>query len=166
MAQGYEHIDDAAAAALYALGQMPHVARQEYMGLLLRDPQTGLIHTTDLQTDKQRDASSYRGPLNGRKIAGVVHSHPVQRGNTEFSSADVGIATNLGVPSYIAAIQEKGGSKHVRYKPKPSHKGTSQPGEEFLAQLPIDVIVQHLNTRNPFVAALLQGASDGRTARR
>src|SRR5690554_6546080 len=91
--QGYEQIDDAAAAALMLLARQPRADKQEYMGLLVRDPETGLVYRTDFQTQGSRDSSAWTG-FPGGQIVGLVHNHPAPRVGdrypaTHFSGTDV-----------------------------------------------------------------------------
>lgn len=163
--KGYDNIDDAAAAALTLIERQPRAEGAEYMALLVRDPNTGKIYRTDLQTQGKRGTSSWQGYPDG-EIVGVVHNHPAPTRNdrypaTMFSGTDIGTATQLGgVPSYIAAMRDSGRgprSDHRRL-PKDTSPDRTSPieGEQFLAQIPIDLIFQLMARDNPLLASILQ----------
>lgn len=172
---GYQHIDDAAAAALMALEYLPGVADQEYMALLVQDPKTGLITRTDAQTQGKRNESKWTGRPGG-KLAGIVHSHPAQQTGdrypaTHFSAADVSAANATKAPIYLTAIAPKGQAADARkYSPRASHKDLPRPGAEFLAQFPIEELLQHVaatrSRENPIAAAIIQAMNNGNSRAR
>lgn len=190
--RGYEHVDDAAAAALMALEFQPRVDGQEYMGLLVKDPETGLTYRTNFQTKGSRDSSEWTGYPDG-KVVGVAHNHPAPRTGqnypgTHLSVQDLNTARQMGVPSYVAAVAElKGGRRapasQVKYTPNTKTKATApRAGEELLAQFPIEEFLQFIaakrsreyptaariiaerNSRNPLLAA--EESSRGNPTRR
>lgn len=160
--KGYDNIDDAAAAALMALSFQPRVKNQEYMGLLVQDPVTGQIYRTGFQTEGKQMSSSWTGTPDGR-VVGVAHNHPMPRAkdrypHTNFSLADIDTATDLKVPSYIAAMQSVGPSQDRKFVQTGgiTGGGAGAPGQEFLAQFPIDEMLQQMARTNPMTAAYLQ----------
>jgi hypothetical protein len=184
--KGYEHVDDAAAAALMLLERQPRAKDQEYMGLLVRDPETGLVYRTEFQTAGERHTSSWRGTPD-HPVAGIVHNHPTMRPHdktphTEFSPADLGTAAQLGTPSYVTAMMPKGVARQVKlgrqrktYDMITDKKQTGV-GEEFLAQFPIEEFMQYIarerRAKNPIAAAIIDEhnrmrvASNGNSATR
>lgn len=146
----YNTVDDAAAAALMALGYQPRVHNQEYMGMIVKNPADGKYYRTDFQTQGDRMNSSWRG-YPGGQVAAIVHSHPAQQmgdkyPHTDFSSSDVSSADQLHVPNYIAAMQPDGSpSQERRYtqgESKPLTYGAQ--GDRFLAEYPIDEQLQFI----------------------
>jgi hypothetical protein len=67
------------------------------------------------------------------------------------------------VPSYIAHIRpgEPAGQSRFRPGETPTYTahdgGTQSAGEQFLAQFPIEELLEHLAVRNPLIASYLQG---------
>ena len=135
-------LDDAAAAALWALRNEP----TEQIGLLYR--MAGGVQATPTHT--QRSGAQARGvfQIPSGALLGVFHNHPPRRGRRRdsmigsdadratFSRDDVEQAKRLGVPSYIAA-----GPKLRRYDPATGRT------EDVLAMIPIDEIMRDLMIR-------------------
>lgn len=167
--KGHEHLDDAAAAALFMLGLQPKASGREYMGMLIQDPNDGKYYRTGFQTDGNRSSSSYRGvyrdkdgPVteDGYPVRGIVHNHPAERGgewipNTHFSPNDISTREALSnVPSYVAAMnpsKQKGWRSNdvVMGEDRASFRDTNgivetAPGEEFLGEFPWEEFKQHL----------------------
>lgn len=156
--KGYDHVDDAAAAALMALNYQPRVGDQEYMGLLVEGPD-GKIYRSDFQTQARAHSSEWSGIPLGRPV-GIVHNHPKQQigdrySSTYFSNQDANTAYALQAPSYIAAIQHNAPSADRKLDAPPHRTAGVKPGNEFLAQFPIDEMLQQQARTNPLTAAYL-----------
>jgi hypothetical protein len=146
--KGYDHLDDAAAAALMRLSVQPRWADQEYMGLLIKG-EDGKYYRTNFQTQGSRHSSEWTG-YPGGQVAGVVHNHPASRsGNkypsTHFSPEDINTARSMNVPSYVTTPQHLSIPAQVRHTPDRKTNAT-QPiaGEEFLAEFPWEEFKQHM----------------------
>lgn len=161
--KGYDNIDDAAAAALMALAFQPRVQGQEYMTVLVKDPQTGLYRREAFQTQGNSHASEWTGRPSG-PLAGLVHSHPApgvgdRYASTSFSAADVNTQRETQVPSYVAAMDfaphGKSQTSQDRKYSSTSRAKAAGPsaGEEFLAQFPIEELIAHIDRRNAFTQA-------------
>lgn len=170
--KGYEHVDDAAAAALMALEFQPRVRNQEYMGLLIRDPQTGLVYRTDFQTQGARLSAEWQGHPDGQAV-GVAHNHPARAINAQgypgtfFSPGDQATAAGMKVPSYVAAMERSGTAQQRRLRTD-KNIGKPREGEEFLAQFPIDEFLQYIAAKrsreNPIAAAIINERNSIRVA--
>jgi len=164
--QGYDNIDDAAAAALMALSYQPHADLQEYIGVLVQDPITGKIYRSGFQTQGSNNTSSWTG-YPGGKIIGIAHTHPTEhKGNrypsTNFSVTDVNQARKIGEPSYVTTPSRAGPNADLKYTPETKDVASKPvPGQEFLAQFPIEEMLQQMARTNPMTAAYLQQKKAG-----
>lgn len=160
----YDNLDDAAAAAMYMVARQPRVQGQEYMTLLVQG-EDGKIRREAFQTSGDPDHSSWAGRPSG-KIVGVVHNHPANKvgdkyAGTNFSLQDMDTARSLGVPSYVAAMEpsktSSPKSQERKYRPDgPNAKAkTAVPGEQFLAQIPIDEMLEYMARSSPMTRAYL-----------
>ena len=134
-------LDDAAAAALWALRNEP----MEHIGLLYEQ---GGIRATPTATTNRRSTTGGAFQIPKGSLRALFHNHPARkkrggmasesrdRTRTDFSEDDIAQARRLGVPSYIAA-----GPKLRRYDPATGRT------EDVLAEIPIDVIVRDLMVR-------------------
>lgn len=151
----YDHINDAAAAAALVASFQPRVAKQEYMTVLVEDPKTKKIRRAAFATDGSATGSSY--PLyrnkkgeyflkDGSRVVGLLHTHPPAKPGdkypvTSFSDTDVNTAIDGMVPSFVAGMPDRPPNQPTQssvYHPRPSHRNSIQPGEQYLAQFPID----------------------------
>jgi hypothetical protein len=147
-----DHIDDAAAAALFALEQQPNVSMQEYMALLVKD-HNGKYRRTEFQTQGSPMTSSWTGTVDG-KPSGMVHNHPKSTSGdryprTHFSDTDTHNAVEHNNRSYITAIDPtKKVNEHRQFVPgetetyNASDRGNRpkvhSQGDELLAEFPIE----------------------------
>jgi hypothetical protein len=148
----YDHIDDAAAAALFAIEQQPNVSMQEYMALLVRDADNKYRRSA-FQTQNSKMTSSWTGIPDGTPV-GTVHNHPrAEKGDryprTHFSDTDVGTARDNDERAYITAIDPKAAVNQQRvFDPDTTRTYNAadarerpqiqSAGDELLAQFPID----------------------------
>lgn len=117
-------LDDAAAAALYALAHLP----VEHMGAL---------YGKDLKRSNlvsMNDASHVKGTLQvpRAEMRALFHNHPLRKRDRDreyFSDDDKGLARRLNLPSYISA-----GDRIRRFDPNKNQTA------DVLHQLPIDEI--------------------------
>jgi hypothetical protein len=123
-------LDDAAAAALYALAREP----REHMGALYADGDR--IGRTGTVTSGGKGGVKGSLSVPAGMLRALFHNHPTSKaGDAErarFSPDDRAQANRLGVPSYIAA-----GDRIRRYAPG---EGES----DVLAQFPIEEMRAYL----------------------
>lgn len=157
----YDNIDDAAAGALLVNEYQPNARKQEYMTLLVRDPRTGKIRREAFQTQGNEVSSQWSGYPQGQ-IVGIVHNHPAYREGKKYpgfflSNQDLNTARQMQVPSYIAAMQPPGHGPADTRTYNPPKGATSKlnveiPGEQFLAQYPIEemkmIMAQRIRNSN------------------
>ena len=98
--------------------------------------------------------------MSGVVSVGVAHNHPQPRAkdrypSDRFSAQDVTTASDMKVPSYIAAMQGVGPSQDRKFV-QTGGLGGMQQGEELLAQFPIEEMLQQMARTNPLTAAYLQ----------
>lgn len=171
--KGEANLNDAAARALWILSRKPNISEQEYMTLLFQDPRDNLYYHAPFQTQGLRDASGFdRTTPEARamygKDAGTVHNHPVMRdtdkiSTTHFSTTDVAGAQELGVPAFLLATQQQGLPLHRRAEsPAPDvqinrAQGDAHGfvGQDFLAKIPIDLMLESFAETNPLLRGLL-----------
>src|SRR5690606_18825395 len=138
MANGYDTVDDAASAALGLVSKNRKSRKQEFIGLIYQDPETGKYLFTEPQT--QRDANKSKGAFKVPKgsARALFHNHPSGGANKGdlFSSDDIAMANSSGLLSYIAA-----GDALKVYDPsqnaKPMRRGVA--GSDVLAQIAMDL---------------------------
>lgn len=166
---GYEHIDDAAAAALmlaerYAMESADRRSVPEFMTLLSQDPMDQLFYRSPLQNLGSPEGGQATFDTRGRP-RGIVHNHPPGPRSDYFSGTDLSEAKRMGVPSYIAGLDRRGKlSSHRKFDPaKPSstkafrNAGVMEEqsrGDPFLAQFPIEEYLRLLEGRLPNLTKL------------
>lgn len=153
--QGYEHINDAAAAALMMIARQPGATGREFAPLLVRNPQ-GLIQRSQMAIGNETGATVDPALAGGNPIVGLAHNHP--SGSPIFSPADVA-ASRFG-PVFLRPMG--GGSPDQKFTPGESETmrlvGVDEPvgvGDPFLAQFPIEEFLQLIGRDNPLVNALI-----------
>jgi hypothetical protein len=179
--KGYENVDDAAAAALRFIERQPQADQIEYLGLIYQDPSDGKFYRTGLRTSGQK--GSVRGAsfndVPKEWLRGMVHNHPVPGRdsrflNNEFSDTDAETATRLGIPTYVTGMQKQGLSqdrvlplegraprKQVPGSDLSGNRRYSVPGQEFLAQIPIEEQLEAMARTSPMMRAYLAAKQRG-----
>lgn len=129
-----QNLDDAAAAALWALAFEKN-PKHEHIGALYGPDLTRSETVT--QDTPYSAGGTLRIPGGAAAIRALFHNHPVRGALDDsqagFSKDDVSQARKLGVPSYISA-----GDRVMRYDPR------TRKTEEVLAQFPIDEWRAHI----------------------
>lgn len=173
--KGYDNVDDAAAAALRFIERQPQADQVEYAGLIYQDPSDGKFYRSGLRTSGQK--GSVRGAswndIPREWLRGMAHNHPVPGResrflNNEFSDTDAETATNLNIPSYVTGMQKQGPSqdrvlplegraarKMVPGSDLSGARRYSVPGQEFLAQIPIEEQLEAMARTSPMMRAYL-----------
>ncbi|MEX2125469.1 MAG: hypothetical protein WD795_16365 [Woeseia sp.] len=136
----YDSIDDAAHAALMRISKLPEASKQEYIGLIYQDPKTGKYLFTDPIGSKSKDKARGTFAVPPGSLRALVHNHPGKDAdaNGRFSTDDVRMSKQLGVPSYIGV-----GDSVLKWHPKDGKMRRNQGvGTPVLSQIAMDLLPQ------------------------
>lgn len=172
---GYDNLDDAAAAALAAIARQPRADEQEYLAALVQNPDTGKFFRSNIVTSGERSTVSSDAAAQMQVFKGTlralahVHPRPTNKGkflNTNLSDADAATGTQFKVPMYLTAFPKSGNVTTDKVLPVNDRAnpvgytdpGTGKqrnyvPGNNFLAQFPIEELIQSIDQRNAFARA-------------
>lgn len=144
MADGFNTLEDAAAAARFVLVRKEEADSNEFIGLLFQDPDTGKFKFTDLHNQGKEAKAKGRFRIPKGSLRGIIHNHAAGFKTIDdlknLSNDDVHLARKLNVPSFISTsdglfvFNPENGRTRGRVGRR---QGIT---EEVLARIPIELI--------------------------
>lgn len=137
--QGFATVEDAVAAGLFVIDQTGRADKDEFIGLVFQDPDTGKFHFTQPQGQNKSGKSEGTFKIPKGSARAIFHNHPElkdrkkqDRSRDQFSPGDIDLANSTGLLSFIGFDNE------IRVFDPSADMGRS--GEPVLARIPIGII--------------------------